>query len=183
MFIKLFLIAAIIIPVSLFAYSPSDTSATHSFVGVSTCGMCHKSEKVGGQLGIWEKSMHSKAYEALKSDKANQIAKEKGFTTAAVEIEACLKCHVSGHNIDAEFKGAKFKMEDGVQCETCHGAGSDYKSLKIMKDKQLAMKNGLEMHDNIEEFCKSCHNPESPTFVEFKFEESWNKIKHPVPQK
>ena len=73
-------------------------------------------------------------------------------------------------------------MEDGVQCETCHGAGSDYKSLKVMKDKQLAMKNGLEMHDNIEEFCKSCHNPESPTFVEFKFEESWNKIKHPVPQ-
>ena len=91
MFIKLFLIAAIILPVNLFAYSPSDTSATHSFVGATTCGMCHKSEKVGGQLGIWEKSMHSKAYETLKTDKANLIAKEKGFTTAAVETEAMFK--------------------------------------------------------------------------------------------
>jgi hypothetical protein len=180
---KLFLVFSLILPISIFAYSPSDTAATHSFVGVKTCGMCHKSEKQGNQLGVWENSMHSKAYETLKTEKADKIAKEKGFSTPAVQTEDCLKCHASGYNVAAEFKEAKFSVENGVQCETCHGPGSDYKSLKVMKDKQLAIKNGLEMHDNIEEFCKSCHNPGSPTFVEFKFEESWNKIKHPIPSK
>jgi hypothetical protein len=181
MFTKLFLILSLILPISIFAYNPSDTAATHSFVGVKTCGMCHKSEKQGNQLGVWEKSMHSKAYETLKTEKADKIAKEKGFSTPAVQTPECLKCHTSGSNVAAEFKEAKFSIEDGVQCETCHGPGSDYKSLKVMKDKQLAMKNGLEMHDNTEEFCKSCHNPESPTFVEFNFKESWDKIKHPIP--
>jgi len=41
--------------------------------------MCHKTEKQGSQLSIWQNSRHSKAYETLKTDKANQIAKEKGF--------------------------------------------------------------------------------------------------------
>ncbi|MEJ2104608.1 MAG: cytochrome C554, partial [Ignavibacteriaceae bacterium] len=77
----------------------------------------------------------------------------------------------------------KFKVEDGVQCETCHGPGSDYKSMKVMKDKQEAIKNGLKIYDNIEEFCITCHNAESPTYVEFNFEESWAKIKHNVPEK
>ena len=182
MFTKFILAVALILPITVFGYTPSDTAATHSFVGVATCGMCHKSDKQGNQLKIWEGSMHSKAYEALKTEKADKIAKDKGFSTPAVKTEACLKCHTSGYNLAAEFKGAKFKVEDGVQCETCHGAGSDYKNIKVMKDKQLAIKNGLEMHDNTEEFCKSCHNPESPTFVEFNFKESWDKIKHPIPQ-
>jgi len=183
MLTKLIFAIALILPVTLFGSSPGDTAMTHSFIGVASCGMCHKSEKQGNQLGVWEKSMHSKAYATLKTEKANNIAKEKGFSTAAVETEACLKCHTSGYNVAAEFKGPKFKVEDGVQCETCHGPGSDYKTIKVMKDRELAIKNGLEMHENTEEFCKSCHNPESPTFVEFNFKESWDKIKHPVPQK
>ena len=183
MFTKLLLVFSLILPISIFAYSPSDTAATHSYVGVKTCAMCHKSAKQGDQFGIWQKSMHSKAYETLKTEKADKIAKEKGFSTPAVETPECLKCHTSGSNVPAEFKEAKFSIEDGVQCETCHGPGSDYKSLKVMKDKELAIKNGLEMHDNIEEFCKSCHNPGSPTFTEFNFKDMWAKIKHPIPSK
>lgn len=69
-----------------------------------------------------------------------------------------------------------------MQCETCHGAGSEYKNLKIMKNKADAIANGLVMHENKEEFCISCHNPESPTFVEFNLDSMWEKIKHPKPQ-
>jgi hypothetical protein len=36
---------------------------------------------------------------------------------------------------------------------------------------------------DLETFCKGCHNPESPTFKEMNFAESWDKIKHPVPEK
>ena len=153
----------------------------HGYVGSSTCGMCHKSEKQGSQLSIWEGSKHAQAYTALTTEKADEIAKSKGFKTKAVETPECLKCHASGYNVDAKLLAAKFKIEDGVQCETCHGPGADYKSKKIMENKEEAIANGLMVPENIEEFCITCHNAESPTYVEFNFETMWDKIKHPVP--
>ena len=153
----------------------------HGYVGSSTCGMCHKSEKQGSQLSIWEGSKHAQAYTALTTEKADEIAKSKGFNTKAVETPECLKCHASGYNVDAKLLAAKFKIEDGVQCETCHGPGADYKSKKIMENKEEAIANGLMVPENIEEFCITCHNAESPTYVEFNFETMWDKIKHPVP--
>jgi hypothetical protein len=156
---------------------------THGYVGVETCGMCHKTEKQGNQLSIWKGSKHSKAFLSLQTEKADQVAKEKGFTTKAADTPECLKCHVSGYNIDKSLVGEKFKMEDGVQCETCHGPGSDYKSNKIMKDKQEAVKNGLKLYEKPEEFCMGCHNAESPTYTGFVFAEMWDKIKHPLPKK
>jgi excinuclease UvrABC ATPase subunit len=154
----------------------------NTYVGAETCGMCHKTEKQGSQLSIWQNSAHSKAFETLKTDTANQIAMEKGFKEPAAETWECLKCHVTGYNLDAAMLGAKFKIEDGVQCETCHGAGSAYKDMKVMKDKKLAIEKGLIVPDKLEEFCVSCHNDESPTFVKMDFNEAWDKIKHNIPE-
>jgi hypothetical protein len=163
-------------------FSSIISQTEYTYVGVESCGMCHKTEKQGSQLSIWKGSGHSKAYETLKTEKANQIAKEKGFSTPAVETPECLKCHVTGYNLDAKMLGAKFKMEDGVQCETCHGPGSAYKDMKVMKDRDLAIKNGLVVHDKLDNFCIGCHNVESPTFVDMNIEEAWAKIKHDVPK-
>jgi hypothetical protein len=154
----------------------------NTYIGAESCAMCHKTEKQGSQFSIWQNSSHSKAFETLKTEKANQIAAEKGFKTPASETPECLKCHVTGYNLDASMLGKKFKVEDGVQCETCHGAGSAYKDMKIMKDKDLAVKNGLVMHDKLEEFCITCHNVESPTFVDMNIDEAWQKIKHNIPE-
>jgi Cytochrome c554 and c-prime len=154
----------------------------HGYVGTSSCGMCHKTEKQGSQLSIWQSSKHSQAYVVLQSEKADQIAIEKGFKTKAVETPECLKCHASGYNVDAKLIGEKFKVEEGVQCETCHGPGSDYKSKKVMENREEAIKNGLKIYDKIEDFCIGCHNAESPTHVDFNFEEYWAKIKHTVPK-
>ncbi len=180
-------IAVIIILFATNALMAQDSLASHSFVGVETCGMCHKSEKQGEQIDIWKASAHSKAYETLKTAEADSIAKAKGLSTNAVLSEACLKCHVSGYNINASLKTAKFKMEDGVQCETCHGAGSDYKNLKTMKNEKEAIANGLKVFKTDEErfaLCKECHNSESPTFDSSKsdFSEMWTKIKHDIPK-
>jgi hypothetical protein len=154
----------------------------HKYIGAEKCGMCHKSEKQGQQLKIWKESMHSKAYETLKSEKADQIAKSKGLKTPAAENEKCLKCHVSGYNVDKSMLEAKFQVSDGVQCETCHGPGSDYAPLKIMKDPAAAAKNGLIIHKDKEKFCKGCHNSESPTFKGFDYDKYWAKIQHPIPK-
>ncbi|WP_337871838.1 cytochrome c family protein [Ignavibacterium sp.] len=168
---------------SILLFNISIAQNNFTYIGVEGCVMCHKTEKQGSQLSIWQNSKHAKAYETLKTEKANQIAKEKGFTTPAVETEECLKCHATGYNLDKAILGKKFKIEDGVQCETCHGPGSAYKDMKIMKDRALSIQNGLVYHEEKEKFCINCHNVESPTYTGFEFEEYWNQIKHLVPKK
>ena len=74
----------------------------------------------------------------------------------------------------------------GVEsCETCHGAGSGYKTIQTMKDKGKAIAAGLRAFKDegeIEKFCRTCHNEKSPVFKGFKFKERWEKIKHPRPK-
>jgi len=177
--IKMKILFVLLFSSLLLANGPADSK--FSFVGSQKCGMCHKSDKQGKQLSIWQNSAHAKAFKTLQSEEANKIAKEKGFKTAAAETEACLKCHASGYEKGAKVTG-KFDVADGVQCETCHGPGSEYQALKIMKDRKLAVQNGLVVHEQKEKFCTGCHNKESPTFKGFDFNKFWAKIQHPVPK-
>lgn len=164
-----------------FVLSANVMAQDFSYVGSKKCGMCHKSAKQGEQLKIWEASSHAKAYETLKSAKADEIAKGK-----AIENAECLSCHVTGHGKDAKFFEKSFSMEDGVQCEACHGPGSEYKSMKIMKDHAKSVENGMMAFKDdaaIEAQCRTCHNEKSPTFKEFDFKKMWAKIAHPIPSK
>jgi len=161
-------------------------NAQAEFIGTKSCSMCHKKADQGEQLKIWEESAHAGAYKTLQTEAADKIAAEKGFKTKAVETEACLKCHATAYNADASLLGKNFKVEDGVQCETCHGAGSEYKSKKTMEDHAKSVAAGMTEYKDeaaIEAQCKTCHNSESPTFKAFDFKEQWGKIAHPVPAK
>ena len=106
------------------------------------------------------------------------IAKEKGIADPAKDAK-CLKCHSTAGSIDKSLI-ASLTVEEGVSCESCHGPGSVYKSMKIMKSRELCLENGLILP--VEEVCKKCHNAESPTFKSFNFEESIAKIAHPKPK-
>lgn len=157
---------------------PSLASAQHAYVGVKGCTLCHKSEAQGQQLAIWEKSKHSGAYNTLKSDKANEIAKAKGLAKPAVESPECLECHaIKGGPDNAD-------VTQGVQCESCHGAGADYKARAVMQKKDDAASKGLVVWADkaaIEAMCKNCHNEKSPTNKPFNFEERWKDIAHKKP--
>jgi hypothetical protein len=152
------------------------------YVGVDKCGMCHRSEKQGKQLTIWKDSKHSQAFKTLQSAQADSIAQSRGLKTKASESPECLKCHASGWDVDASLKSAKFRVEDGVQCETCHGPGSEYQTMQVMKNRDEAIKKGLVIHTEKEKFCTGCHNSESPTFVGFDYDKFWARIAHMVPK-
>ncbi len=174
----LFLIGFVVFTASNF--SISSTASDFKYVGVDKCKTCHKGTIVkGNQYEIWEGSKHANAYKTLETPEADAIAKEKGFETSAVETPECVKCHVLGKDIDPAELDDTFDKTQGVQCETCHGPGSDYKKLSVMKDKEKAIANGLLIPD--EEFCKGCHNSDSPTFTEFNFDTMWEQIKHLIP--
>lgn len=156
-----------------------------NYIGVKKCSMCHKTEKQGSQLSIWEKSKHANAYKVLQSAEADKIAADLGHTTKAAEIEACLKCHATGYNVPEARLEKGFNIADGVQCETCHGAGKDYSPMKVMKDKQASIDAGLIVWADeaaIEAQCRTCHNEESPTYKEFNFAESYKLIEHNIPK-
>ena len=160
--------------------TPAKAATAHKYIGVAKCGMCHKAEAKGNQLGQWEKSAHAHAFATLAGEKALAIAKEKGLTTPPQQNDACLKCHVTGHGQPAELFDAGFVAAQGVQCESCHGAGSDYKSITVMKNREASVAAGLVLPT--EAVCVRCHNKESPTFKEFDFKTMFAKIAHPRPK-
>ena len=105
--------------------------------------------------------------------------KEQGLGNPWEEA-ACLKCHATQAFLGAELAAkTKYTDEEGVGCEACHGAGSAYKSKKVMKDHDAAVAAGPLME--LESNCVMCHNEESPTFKGFDFEKRWAEIAHPVP--
>jgi hypothetical protein len=148
-----------------------------TYVGAQKCAMCHKSEAQGRQYVIWEGTKHAKSLEALTSPKAAEAAKAMGVDKPA-EDARCLKCHAPLCEKAPELKA------EGVSCETCHGPGSAYRKLNIMKDQAEAVKNGLVLYGSSEAIkaqCMTCH--ENPHGIKFDFAAAWDKIKHPVPSK
>ena len=96
------------------------------YIGSAKCKMCHKT-----QYASWEATAHPKAFERLKGDEQANAE--------------CLKCHATGASADMP----------GVGCESCHGPGSDYKSMKTMKDREASIAAGLIVPD--ESTCLGCH--------------------------
>lgn len=150
-----------------------------NYVGVKTCGICHKKEDSGNQLGIWEKSPHAKAFETLGTAEAKEVGKKVGVDDPQ-KSGKCLKCHSTAYNFTEVVATEKIKPEDGVTCESCHGPGKKYMAKSTMEDRAKSIAAGMIYPAT--ESCKLCHNPESPNFKGFNEEEMVKKIAHPDPR-
>ena len=153
------------------------------YVGVKRCKTCHNLEKGGGQFGKWTESKHSKAFEVLASPKALEIAKEKGIADPQ-KADECLSCHVTGHGEPAEKFKESFIAADGIGCETCHGAGSNYlkkKTMEGIRDKSMkAEEYGLMMPTV--KTCDKCHNEKATGGKSVDWPADSTKISHAIPE-
>jgi len=70
-----------------------------------------------------------------------------------VGAEKCRVCHKLQYNSWSETAHAK--RVPPLDCESCHGPGSEYKSLAVMKDPEKAKEAGLVMPTST--FCATCH--------------------------
>ena len=156
----------------------------HKYVGVLKCKTCHNSEAKGAQYTKWTKMKHASAFTDLASDSAKAVAKAKGIADPQKDA-ACLKCHVTGYGEPAANFAETYKAEDGVTCESCHGAGSDYMKMAVMKAVRAGTTKGADVglvSKPNADTCKKCHNADSPTMKAFDFSADSTKIAHPYPK-
>ena len=73
-------------------------------------------------------------------------------THTKVGADKCKLCHKIEYASWEKTKHFAAKTE----CEDCHGAGSDYKTMAIMKDKAKAKAAGL-IASPAEKDCRACH--------------------------
>ena len=162
MFVK---ILPLLLVFGLFVAKPTST-ADFDYIGAAKCKMCHNKPPKGEQYNKWKAGPHANAMKKLTGDDAKD--------------PKCLKCHSTAGAIDAKYN-AGVKASEGVSCESCHGPGSAYKSMSVMKSREKSMAKGLIIPD--EKLCKTCHNEESPDFKGFDYAEYSKKIAHPDPSK
>jgi len=140
-------------------------SGEYEYIGAAKCKICHNSPTKGAQYKIWAASPHAKAMEVLSATEAKD--------------PKCTKCHSTALAADPDLV-ATITVKEGVSCESCHGPGSAYKVMSVMKSREKSMAKGLIIPD--EKVCRKCHNEESPNFKGFDFKTYAAKIAHPIPK-
>jgi hypothetical protein len=111
-------------------------SAGASFVGVASCAgsTCHGRSEANGaivrqdELMIWQNGAsptgaHSRAWRVLTEPRAKAIAARLGIGDAS-SAPMCLGCHTTP--APQGRRGPRFLISDGVGCEACHGAASNW---------------------------------------------------------
>ena len=125
------------------------------YVGVKTCATCHDGRGMGHACSLWALSKHARAYAVLARPEAKAIAELSGIPQEPQASPMCLGCHSTGAHAEEWEKDETFFTEDGVQCEKCHGPGSEYMTESVMRDREAAMAAGLEMP--VVRDCMVCH--------------------------
>lgn len=167
------------------------------YVDNGKCKLCHNIEHNGQQYTVWRSKAHSRAFDTLFEKKAQKFADERNLTIPPYEAAECLKCHVTGYDVELKAAPKGIKMDDGVQCGSCHGPGSahmeDGKTLRMNKDAEVVLSKNIYIPTR--ETCVTCHNEESPPWnpeeytlesgekTGFDYKQAVAKIAHPNPNR
>jgi len=122
-------LAWIFSPILVASFALVAQAADHTYIGAKKCKMCHKV-----QHKSWLETTHAKATDSAKASTDREFSAD------------CLECHAATNSDEALA---------GVQCEACHGPGSDYKGMKLMKDHDAAVAAGLVIPTQA--VCDTCH--------------------------
>jgi len=155
------------------------------YIGTQACGECHSGPDTGHQLEKWQLTAHAKAYTSLAKPESQEIVRLSGLTGDPYQLRMCLGCHATASEAEDWEKLPEFRIEDGLQCEACHGPGSEYATDSLMRDPKLARGAGLMMPTKDD--CRICHRPKGShdTVLKrkpFDFDAAWETIAHLTPK-
>ncbi len=160
------------------------------YIGAKKCKACHIK-----QFKSWEATRMSGSFENLKAGikaeekKKAKIDPNKDYTAD----KGCLKCHTTGYGKPGGFTTiAETPDLAGVQCEGCHGPGSEFSQI-MKKNKEFKLaevkKAGLIIPSEDEKGCMVCHGGDSPfnekvdAKYKFDFKEKLKKTHEKFPLK
>ena len=126
--------------VSFAADPPLPTEDKFKHLGVASCAgsSCHgavspldDSTVLQNEFVTWKREdKHAGAYDILLTEQSKRIAKNLALDQPAHEHPECLICHSDFIN-DASRQGKRYKKEDGVGCESCHGGAERWLGLHV----------------------------------------------------
>jgi hypothetical protein len=158
------------IAATIVAIQAAPSSATPMVMGPGSCSSsnCHgtikplnSSNVLQNEYITWSKhDRHSKAFLNLQNSDSKKIAQNLGIGDPTKD-PLCLKCHATYPNEDMP-KSERFRLEDGVSCEACHGAAEGYLKSHAVTGTSHAenVAHGLTDLSNIDTrstLCLSCH--------------------------
>lgn len=141
-----------------------------TYVGVASCvnGGCHGSTRpmktspvLQNEYYTWlNADRHAQAYNVLFDDRSARIVRNMHLQKRAYEERICLDCHST--NVPAEAISGRIDLEDGVQCEACHGPSAGWRDEHARSDWTHAKSVARGMVDLRDvptraSLCLSCH--------------------------
>jgi len=155
------------------------------YVGARACGTCHNGPGMGDQYSKWKLSKHAKAFAVLSLPESREITRISGLKGDPWKQPVCLGCHSTASTAEDWEKDDDFHAEDGLQCESCHGPGSEYMAEDVMRNRAEAMKSGLRMPST--DTCYGCHIEKFSHTTVLKrkpvdLEKAIKEIAHPTPK-
>ena len=135
------------------APQPEAAAVSAKFVGAASCKKCHTE-----QHATWADSGHSHAWEILPETYRDPSEVDESG-------RACVACHTTGfkHEARGGFVNERLSPKlTGVQCEACHGPGSEHQdaAMELVMKKRDAFGEGEPTFITLTPTnCTGCHNP------------------------
>ena len=153
-----------------------DEADSPRYAGTRGCARCHSGPMMGYQASKWRMGPHARAHAVLGTPAGVAMARHEGLAGDPLRSSKCLHCHTTGFGSPKKSFQEGFVVEDGVQCEACHGPGSEYSPEAVMHDRRASRQAGL--WEISEETCSRCHG--SAHGRAFNFKEAVKAIAHPT---
>jgi hypothetical protein len=153
-------------------YRSADTS-----MGVVNCAnsLCHgsvtpipESNVLQTEYVTWSRvDKHARAYHVLGNEQSLRIARNLGLGNPK-EAKLCLDCHT--HNVAKDLRGERFRLDDGVSCEACHGPSGRWLQAHVQDGASHDGNLSAGLYPTSEpaaraRLCLSCHFGNADRFV------------------
>ena len=161
------------------ATEPRVQETPGSFVGAAGCKSsgCHggAGPKRSQYLTWSQKDYHTKAHVILLNARSDRIAEGLGMTAAGAPNPAatnsrCTICHAPFQSLPAARLSSTARADEGVSCESCHGAAGGWFRGHTRKDWTYNTRVGAGMRDLRSLYvrataCAACHQYLEPALL------------------
>lgn len=146
------------------AFNEAMASGEYRYTGNDKCRLCHRDFFVGRK-----QDHHDHAMEYI-------------LNTEHAENPKCLVCHATGFGTKTGYVSmTQTPRLANVQCEGCHGPGSNHIKIATVKKTGGGFLAGEDRPDRLKKMCKACHTSRwNRSYSDF--ESAYAKYKKAVPK-